>query len=105
MKKKIRTTGICVSSGKVSGTLRMYERGRKYTKKDIVVLDEWLTSGVALLKNAGGILSRQGGITCHASVIAREYGIPCLVAVRGIDEKSIGKPVTLDATQEIITLQ
>lgn len=98
-------TGTCVSPGKVAGAIRIYQEGKKYTKKDIVVLDVWVTSGVALLKNAGGLISAKGGLTCHASIIAREYNIPCLVAVRGIEKLKEDRKIIMDAAKELITIK
>lgn len=95
-------TGMCVSPGRVTGTLTWYTKGKTYTKSDIVVLNEWVTSGVVLLKNAGGLISERGGLTCHASIISREYGIPCLVSAKGLQELHEGDHVTLDATNESI---
>ncbi len=103
MKSNNGPTGICVSSGETIGTIRFYKKGVAYTKQDIVLLNEWLTSGVALLKNAGGLLSSRGGITCHASIIAREYRIPCLVGLKGVELKD-GQKVRLNATSETITI-
>ncbi len=31
------------------------------------------------LDKAVGIITDEGGVTCHAAIIAREYAIPCLV--------------------------
>ena len=104
MTKQADITGMCVSAGKSRGTLRFYKKGVKYTKKDIVLLNEWLTSGVALLKNAGGLLSSRGGLTCHASIIAREYGIPCLVSVKNFDGVKEGSKLELNATGELVTI-
>ena len=104
MKKKPIITGICVSPGKVTGILRLYQKGVAYKKNDIVILNEWLTSGVAALKHAGGLLSDKGGITCHASIIAREYGIPCLVSVRHLEDLKLGTRIELDATCETVKI-
>lgn len=97
-------TGTCVSPGKVSGTIRVYQKDVQYVKDDIVLLNEWVTTNVAYLKDAGGLISFRGGITCHASIIAREYGLPCLVAVAGGECLKEGARVTLDATNEIIDI-
>ena len=96
--------GICVSPGEVIGTIRLYKEGKKYSKKDIVVLNVWVTSGVALLKNAGGLISSKGGLTCHASIIAREYNIPCLVGVQGAEKLKEGMKVKIEANKEVITI-
>lgn len=103
-KEKKKLSGICVSPGEATGRIRIYKEGEKYSKKDIVILDIWVTSGVVLLKNSGGLISSRGGLTCHASIIAREYGIPCLVGVRNLKKLKEGNRVTLDATRELISL-
>ena len=36
----------------------------------------------AALDKACGIITDEGGITCHAAIIAREYAIPCLVGTK-----------------------
>lgn len=36
----------------------------------------------AALDGAVGIITDEGGITCHAAIVAREYGVPCLVGTR-----------------------
>lgn len=34
------------------------------------------------LEKAVGIITDEGGITCHAAIIAREYAVPCLVGTK-----------------------
>jgi len=97
-------TGMCVSPGRVEGIVRQYDKTVKYAPKDIVILNEWVVSNVAYLSHAGGLLSNRGGITCHASIISREYKIPCLVAVRNLDQLKDGDTIALDATNESVTI-
>lgn len=101
--KKMELTGMCVSSGRAKGTLRFYKEGVKYKKNDIVLLNQWVTSNVAFLKKASGLISSKGGLTCHASIIAREYGIPCLVSVKNFEDAKEGSKLELNATAETIT--
>ncbi|MEK6868384.1 MAG: PEP-utilizing enzyme, partial [Nanoarchaeota archaeon] len=93
-------TGLCVCPGIVKGRLVRYEERRQYTKEDIVVLNEYVTQNILLLKNVGAILSSTGGITCHASLIAREFNIPCLVSIHGLDEVKENTKITVDAAAE-----
>ena len=37
-----------------------------------------------MLATAGAVVVENGGLLCHAAVIAREYGIPGLVGVTGV---------------------
>ena len=34
---------------------------------------------VPAMKRANGIITDEGGVTCHAAIISRELGIPCVV--------------------------
>lgn len=46
---------------------------------DILVSLEADPDLIPLMKMAGAIVTDQGGITCHAAVIAREFNIPCVI--------------------------
>ncbi len=37
---------------------------------------------VPLLKKAAAIITDEGGVTCHAAVVSRELGIPCIIGTR-----------------------
>ena len=41
----------------------------------------------ARLKTFAGIVTDHGGLSCHAAIIAREYGIPCIVGTGNATEK------------------
>lgn len=93
-------TGTCACPGEFEGTLRHYKQGVTYTKHDAVVLPAWVTGDVINLKNAGALLSAKGGLTCHGSIVAREYRIPCMVGVKGVDEIPDGTHIKLDVAEE-----
>ena len=93
-------TGLCVCPGEMDGMIKIYEAGQSYAKTDIVILNQWVTQNVVALKNVGGLLSLTGGLTCHASIIAREFNIPCLISVKGLENLTNGQRVHLDAAAE-----
>ena len=35
-----------------------------------------------LMEKAAGIITDEGGTLCHAAIVARELGIPCVVGTR-----------------------
>lgn len=45
-----------------------------------------------------------GGPTSHTAIIARQLGIPCVVAVDGLDEVPIGVPVMVDGALGTVTV-
>ncbi|MDP2749215.1 MAG: PEP-utilizing enzyme, partial [Nanoarchaeota archaeon] len=100
-----KLTGTCVCPGEVKGTIKFYAEDKVFTKETIVVLNEYVTQNIMRLKDVGGILSSKGGITCHASIIAREFNIPCLVSVQGLEEVEEGMIVKMDAAAEEVTFQ
>jgi len=97
-------TGICVSPGTAEGIIRIHQEGRVYTKEDIVILQRWLTHEVLNLKNAGALISTSGGITCHASIIARELKIPALVSA-DISSLREGQRVSVNTIEETIEVR
>jgi len=49
------------------------------------------------LMSCVGIISEQGGITSHASIVAREFGLPCIVGVaHATKELKPGQVITMD---------
>ena len=50
------------------------------------------------------LVTEQGGPTSHTAIIARQLGIPCIVAVRKLHQISQGEPVFVDASLGSITI-
>ncbi|MBU4375310.1 hypothetical protein KKH38_02310, partial [Patescibacteria group bacterium] len=57
------------------------------------------------MKKAGAIITDDGGITCHAAIIARELGIPCIIGTK-IATKVLkdGDFVEVDAERGIVKI-
>lgn len=77
--------GIGASVGEHEGTVAvMYtapSNGDKLPEKGFVLVAPMTTPDyVPAMREAGAIVTDQGGITCHAAIVAREFGIPCVVA-------------------------
>ncbi|WKG03660.1 phosphoenolpyruvate--protein phosphotransferase [Mycolicibacterium sp. HK-90] len=50
-----------------------------------------------------GLVTTLGGPTSHTAIIARQLGIPCVVAVTGLDAVAAGTMVLLDGTAGAVT--
>ena len=73
--------------------------GRILVTKSIT--PDWLP----LLKRAAGIVAEQGGMTCHASIMARELGIPAVVGAVGATQLiKTDEYVVVDGDQGTISL-
>ena len=59
---------------------------------------------VPLMRRAAAIVTDSGGMTCHAAIVSRELGFPCVVgtaeATRVLRD---GEVVTVDATTGVVT--
>jgi phosphotransferase system enzyme I (PtsI) len=51
-----------------------------------------------------GLATTLGGPTSHTAIIARQLGIPCVVAVKGLDGVPAGAMVLLDGSRGTVTL-
>jgi len=99
--------GIGSNNGTVTGIARVIEsldEIDKLQKGDILVTkftDTGWTSKFAILK---GIVTEYGGILCHASIVSREYGIPCIVSAENITKKiKDGTTITINGETGEIT--
>ena len=100
-----RYTGRCACKGFSVGQVRKivrYSNSIDFNKGDIILCKEGDPDLIPLIKLAGGIISEQGGVTCHVAIIAREFNIPCLMGVGSVsDDFADGELIILDATEEI----
>lgn len=65
------------------------------------ITPDWLP----LIKQAVGIVAEQGGMTCHAAIIARELGIPSVVGVKNATNLiESGQPILVDGDRGEICL-
>lgn len=77
----IITRGLGASPGLVSGTvkiIRQLDELDKILDGDILVTTMTTPDMVPAMKRANGIVTDEGGVTCHAAIISRELGIPCV---------------------------
>jgi pyruvate,orthophosphate dikinase len=48
---------------------------------------------------AKGILTSEGGATSHAAVVARQFGVPCVVGASGVKIDLVGRSLRVNGTQ------
>ncbi|MFA6307451.1 MAG: PEP-utilizing enzyme [Patescibacteria group bacterium] len=54
----------------------------KFKTKIILVAPMTTTYFIPYIKNVSAIITDEGGITCHAAILAREFKKPCLIGTR-----------------------
>ena len=91
-----------IASGKVKIVLDIDELD-KIEEGDVMVTTMTTPDMVPAMRRASGIVTDEGGVTCHASIISRELGIPCVVgtgdATKTLKEDS---GVTLDGKKGLV---
>lgn len=78
-------SGMGVSAGKAQGKVCLVLNRNDYSKfkeGDILVTTMTDPTMTLLMCKAAGIITDTGGLTCHAAIVARELGVPCIVAAQ-----------------------
>jgi len=58
-----------------------------------------------VIKKCSAIVTNLGGITSHAAIISREFGIPCIVGTKNATEiLNTGDMVEVDADKGIVRI-
>ena len=64
------------------------------------------TGWTPVFSKIAGLVTETGGVLCHASIVAREYGIPALVCTKGALAKlRTGMTVTLNTYDNCLTIE
>jgi pyruvate,water dikinase len=80
--RTILLKGLGASPGKACGPVRIYEEGISLDvvrPGDVLVTQMTSPDMVPAMTRAVAIITDEGGMTCHAAIVARELGIPCIV--------------------------
>ena len=65
---------------------------------EILVTHMTAPDWVPLMRRAAAIVTDSGGMTCHAAIVSRELGIPCVVGTGDATTRlRDGEDVTVDA--------
>ncbi len=74
----------------------------KFQKGQVLVTDMTDPDWEPIMKIAGAIVTNRGGRTCHAAIISRELGIPCVIGTgTGTELIKPGQNVTVDCSEGV----
>jgi len=72
----------------------------KFKPGQVLVTDMTDPDWEPIMKIASAIVTDKGGRTCHAAIVSRELGIPCVVGTGNASMKiKSGRPVTVDCAE------
>jgi phosphoenolpyruvate synthase/pyruvate phosphate dikinase len=98
--------GMCASPGKVKGTIKIVPtpaQNDKVQDGDILVTYATTVDYLPAMKKAAAFITEIGGLTCHAAVVAREFGVPCIVSLNNAMKNfKDGDLVEVDANKGIV---
>lgn len=107
-KEEILLRGLGASPGmgvgRVNVVLEISEIG-KVKEGDVLVTKMTNPDWVPAMRKAKAIVTDDGGMTCHAAIVSREMGIPCVVGSKFATQvlnKQQGEMVTVDGTHGLV---
>ncbi|MCI0437972.1 MAG: phosphoenolpyruvate synthase [Chloroflexi bacterium] len=96
-------TGAAASPGIGAGTVRIVQNASQLhlvRRGDVLVTEMTTPDFVPAMKRAAAIVTDRGGRTCHAAIVSREMGIPCVVGTGNGTRALHGVPVvTVDGSE------
>lgn len=107
-KLKVVVKGIAAGRrGFGAGTAKIVtspeEAAKVMQKGDILVTEMTNPDYVPFMKLAGAIVTDKGGVTCHAAIVSRELGIPCVVGSENATKlMKNGKQYTVDSRSGVV---
>jgi pyruvate,water dikinase len=98
--------GLGAAPGAASGPVRILgalAEAEKFVDGAVLVTRMTAPDWVPLMRRAAAIVTDSGGMTCHAAIVSRELGIPCVVGTqRATTKLRDDEVVTVDAPRGLI---
>ncbi len=84
-KHVVLARGLAAAPGKASGRVRVLgtpDEGERLQEGEILVAQMTNPDWLPTIRRAAALVTDTGGMTCHAAIVARELGVPCVVGTR-----------------------
>lgn len=99
--------GIPTSPGYYQGRVKIVRSTSDFErvlKGDIIAIPFSDVAWTPLFAKAGAVIAESGGILSHSSIVAREYGVPCVVSVNGALNLPEDREVIVDGYQGAVLI-
>lgn len=94
--------GLPAVPGEASGVVRVLADvadGARLQDGEVLVAQMTNPDWLPTMRRAAALVTDTGGMTCHAAIVARELGVPCIVGARSATKDlKDGTVVTVDGT-------
>ncbi|SCL96279.1 phosphoenolpyruvate synthase [Sporanaerobacter sp. PP17-6a] len=103
---KVLTKGLSASPGIACGNVKNISNISEISRiedGDVIVTVMTNPDMVPAMRRARAVVTDEGGRTCHAAIVSRELGIPCIVGTKTATETlKEGMSITVDATRGVV---
>ncbi len=107
---KVLVKGLPASPGMAAGKCHVITDPKdidEFQEGEVLVTTMTSPDWVPAMKKAVAIVTDAGGMTCHASIVSRELGIPCVVGTksRSVEATKVlksGQDITIDAQNGVV---
>jgi pyruvate,water dikinase len=93
-------TGLAAAPGRATGRVRVLrdpKEGSALLAGEVLVAPMTTPDWLPTIRRAAAVVTDSGGKTCHAAIVSRELGVPCIVATRtATTALRTGELVTVD---------
>ena len=99
--------GVAASAGRAEGVARVIRdpHGARLDPGEILVAPSTDPGWTPLFLTAAALVMETGGPIAHGAIVAREYGIPAVVAAAGATERiRSGQRIIVDGTLGVVRL-
>ena len=102
-RSKVLVSGEAVGHKIGAGVVNVLESAfeiSEFRKGEVLVTDKTDPDWEPIMRIASAIVTDRGGRTCHAAIVSRELGIPCIIGTGdGTRRLSDGQEVTVDTSE------
>jgi len=108
LEQRVVVTGIAagkraISAGLAKVVFTPEDASKLMGKGDVLVTTMTNPDYVPFMKMAGAIVTDKGGVTCHAAIVSRELGIPCIVGAENATKlMKTNEGYTVDARSGVV---
>ncbi len=96
-------SGRAVGSHIATGSVRLIANSTQigqFRPGEVLVTDSTTPDWEPIMREAAAIVTNRGGRTCHAAIVAREFGIPAIVGTENATERlATGEVVTVSCAE------
>ncbi len=102
-RSQIILTGKAVGAKIGAGPVRIItnvDELSDFKEGEILVADMTDPDWEPVMKKAAGIITNRGGRTCHAAIVSREHGVPCIVGTgNGTEKLKTAQNITMSCAE------